>query len=306
MKTTRTISRTATFALQNFWRNIWLSLATILVFVLTLFIVNVLIGLRVLAQTAVASVEERIDVSVYFRQDTPEATIRMAQDYLQGLSQVASVDYVSAQDAYQRFSQRFRSDASILSALETVDTNPFGGSLVIRATAPDQFPFILEALNNPTFESAIQKKDFDDHERIIARIRTLTSRVQTFALVVGALFVLIAVLIVFNAIRVAIYTHREEIGIMKLVGANNSFIRVPFVLEAVLFSLIATAVTAAVLIPILRMTEPSLSAFFDGQRVGLMAYYIEHWIVIFGGQFLALAILSVLSATVAMTRYLKV
>jgi cell division transport system permease protein len=306
MKTARTIHRTAKFAIQNFWRNIWLSIATILVFLLTLTMVNVLITLNVLTQTAVDSVEDRIDVSIYFKQGTPEKTILEAQDYLLGLSQVAGVDYVSSENAYTRFSDRHRNDSSILDALETVETNPFGGSLIIRAEDPEDFDFILEALNNPTFGEEIQRQDFDDHERIIERINGLTYRIRALAMVVGGIFVIIAILIVFNSIRVAIYTHREEIGIMKLVGASNSFIRMPFILEAVFFSFIATAVMAGVLVPLSQVVEPQLNAFFDGKQVGLLAYYMTNWWIIFGAQFGALVLLSVLSAMVAMSRYLKV
>ncbi len=268
--------------------------------------VNVLVTLNVLTQTAVESVEDRIDVSIYFKQGTPEKTILEAQDYLLGLSQVADVDYVSSENAYTRFSDRHRNDASILSALDTVETNPFGGSLIIRAESPDDFEFILEALNNPTFGEEIQRQDFDDHEKIIERINGLTYRVRGLALVVGGIFVIIAVLIVFNSIRVAIYTHREEIGIMKLVGASNGFIRMPFILEAVFFSFIATATMAGVLVPLAQVVEPQLNSFFDGREVGLLAYYTANWWIIFGAQFGALVILSVLSAMVAMSRYLKV
>ncbi len=306
MKTARTIHRTAKFALQNFWRNIWLSLATVLVFVLTLVMVNVLITLHVLAQTAVSSVEERIDVSVYFKQGTSEQTILQAREYLEGLTQVSHVEYVSAENAYRRFTERHRNDAAILEALETVETNPFGGSLVVRARQPEDFAFILEALNNPTFADAIERQDYDDHERIIERIRTLTDRISMLAYIVGGIFALIAILIVYNTIRVAIYTHREEIGIMRLVGANNSFIRLPFILEAIFLSAIATVTMAAILIPLVRVAEPQLNVFFDGKTVGLLAYYVSHWWVIFGGQFAVLVALSVISASLAMSRYLKV
>ena len=252
MKSARTILRAFKFALQNFWRNIWLSLATILVFVLTLTMINMLVVVHVLTQAAVSQVEDRIDVSVYFKRGTTETTILGAREYLINLSQVRSAEYISSEEAYARFTERHRSDASIIGALNTIESNPFGGSLVIQARNPEDFAFILEALNNPQFGDAIEKKDFDDHERIITRIQLVTQRIQWFALGVGAVFLLIAALIVFNAIRIAIYTHREEIGIMKLVGASNGFIRLPFVLEALLFSIISTLIMMVALLPVLQ------------------------------------------------------
>lgn len=306
MKSARTIHRAFKFALQNFWRNIWLSIATILVFVLTLTMINVLMVVHVLTQTAVQQVEDRIDVSVYFKRGTSESTILGAREYLMSLSQVRHAEFISAEDAYARFTERHRGDASIIGALETIESNPFGGSLVIQARNPEDFDFILEALNNPQFGDAIEKKDFEDHERIIARIQAVTQRVQWFALGIGAVFLLIAALIVFNAIRIAIYTHREEIGIMKLVGASNGFIRLPFILEALLFSVISTLIMAAILLPTLQVIEPQISAFFGATSIGLSAFFISHWLVVFGGPLLVLAFLSVVSASIAMSRYLNV
>lgn len=306
MKSARTIHRTAKFAVQNFWRNIWLSIATILVFLLTLVTINMLVTLNVLTNAAIGSVEDQIDVSVYFEAGTSEEIIFGAQEYLQGLSQVELVEYVSAEEALVRFSQKHKNDSDILGALETVETNPFGGSLIVSATDTEDFAFILEALDNPTFSESIQEKDFDDHERIIERISGFTERVRIFAFGMGAVFVFIAMLIVFNAIRVAIYTHREEIGIMKLVGASNSFIRLPFLLEGVLFSFVATILMAAISYPVINVLEPSLSLFFDGQDIGLMAYYLHNWWFVFGLQFIGLSVLSAISASWAMNRYLKV
>jgi len=283
-----------------------LSIATILVFVLTLTMINLLIVVHVLTQTAVQQVEDRIDVSVYFKRGTSEPTILEAREYLLGLSQVRSAQYVSSEEAYTRFTQRHRNDSSIINALSTIESNPFGGSLVIQARAPEDFEFILEALNNPQFGDAIEQKDFEDHERIIARIRSVTDRVQWFALGVGAVFLVIAVLIVFNAIRIAIYTHREEIGIMKLVGASNSFIRLPFLLESLIFSLVSTLIMAAILLPALQVLDPQLSAFFGTASIGLTEYVFSNGFLVFGGQFIVLAALSVLSASVAMSRYLHV
>jgi cell division transport system permease protein len=305
MKTVRTIHRTTKFAFQNFWRNIWLTFATVLVFALTLVTINILIGLNQIAQTAIESVEDQIDVSVYFEQGTTEGIIFGAQEYLFSLSQVENVEYVSADDAYIRFLDRHKNNPDILQALDTVELNPFGGSLVVTATSPEHFDFILEALNNPTFGDSIKQKDFTDHKRVIERIENFTDRAMIFMYFLAGIFALIAILIVLNSIRVSIYTHREEIGIMKLVGANNSFVRLPFIIEAILMSLIATAITAAIVLPALQVIEPSLSTFFDGGEVGLYAYYTTNWLMIFGGQFAGLSILAMIASALALSRYLR-
>ena len=134
----------------------------------------------------------------------------------------------------------------------------------------------------------------------------MTQRIQWFALGVGAVFLLIAALIVFNAIRIAIYTHREEIGIMKLVGASNGFIRLPFVLEALLFSIISTLIMMVALLPVLQVIEPPISTFLAQRLLVFLRslYLMGSWCL--AANFLIVAFLSVVSASVAMSRYLNV
>lgn len=294
------------FALQNAGRNIWLAVATVLVFVLMLLTVNILVGLNVLTQAAIASVEERIDVSVHFSKGTSEALVVAAQDYLSGLSQVKSVEYISAEEALQRFTQQRRANDDILRAIDTVGANPLGPELIITAHTPEDFAFILEALSNPTFGDAIEQKNFSDHEQMIELIRGVTYKVRLFVFGLAGVFALIAILIVLNSIRVSMYTHREEIGIMRLVGADNHFIRLPFALEGVIFSVVATVIAALIILPVTAAIQPALTSFFEGATVGLNEYYLAHWYWIFGLQALGLSLLAIIASTFAMGRYLKV
>ncbi len=306
MSTARVFHRSIRFALQNARRNIWLAVATVLVFVLMLLTVNILMGIHVLAQAAIASVEERIDVSVHFRKGTSEELVFAARDYLAGLSQVKSVEYVSAEEALTRFTERRRANADILRAIDTVGSNPLGPELIITARTPEDFTFILEALANPTFGDAIEKKNFSDHEEMIGLIESLTRKVRLFVVGLAGVFAVIAILIVLNSIRVSVYTHREEIGIMRLVGADNHFIRLPFALEGVIFSVVATLIAAAIVLPAAAAIQPALTTFFEGATIGLNEYYLANWYWIFGLQAVGLSLLAVLASALAMGRYLKV
>ncbi len=306
MSTARVLHRSVRFALQNVRRNIWLAVATVLVFVLMLLTVNILVGIHVLAQAAIASVEERIDVSVHFRKGTSEALVFAARDYLAGLSQVKSVEYVSAEEALTRFTERRSANKDILHALDTVGSNPLGPELIITARTPEDFAFILEALANPTFGDAIEKKNFSDHEEMIGLIESLTRKVRLFVVGLAGVFAVIAILIVLNSIRVSVYTHREEIGIMRLVGADNHFIRLPFALEGVIFSVVATIIAAAIVLPATAAVQPALTTFFEGATVGLNEYYLANWYWLFGLQAVGLSLLAVLASALAMGRYLKI
>ena len=159
MKTHRSFARAFAFALQNIKRNVWLSIATVLVFALALLSVHTLIVLRVLTNAAIRGVEERIDVSVYFKKGTADDIVFGARDYLVGLSQVSEVKYVSAEEARERFVNRHKADDEILESLNVIETNPFSGSLVVSAKSPRDFDFILA---DKFSESSRPERGLDD------------------------------------------------------------------------------------------------------------------------------------------------
>lgn len=297
--------RVIKFALQNFRRNIWLSIATVSMLVLTLLSVNVLVALNVLGKTAVRSVEERIDVTASFVPDVSEQVVTEVSSYFSALEQVKSVELISSEKALEEFKAKHENNPQILRSLEELEKNPFGPTLVIRANSTSDYPFILEALENPTYREFIVSKNFADHELIISRINNLTARLRAFGISLAAFFAIIAILIIMNTIRVAIYTYREEIGIMKLVGASNWFVRAPFLFESLIYSLLAVAITAIIVLPVSAIVEPQLQNFFEGVPVGLLGFFRDNFFIVFGVELLALVVLNMISSATALGKYLK-
>ncbi len=298
--------RSIKFAFQSFGRNFWLSLITVSMLVLTLVTVNLLLVLQIVAGKAVAFAEERIEVSVYFHPTTTDDRIRGASGYLQGLPQVRDVQVITADEALARFKERHAADATILAALDEVGGSPFGPTLVIKAKSAGDIPLILDTLENPQFRDDIREKDFSSYEDIVSRIKATTDRVRAFGLGLAAVFLLIAILIVFNTVRIALFVHREEIAIMKLVGATNAFVRSPFLIECFLYSLFAVGIVAGIVFPAAAVIDPSLTLFFGGESVGLLAYFQKNWLAVFGIQLAALTAINVVSTVLAMRKYLKV
>lgn len=298
--------RICRFALQNFWRNIWLSIITITILVLTLFIVNILLTLNVLGQTAVRAVESKIDVAVSFKPETSATLMADVRGYLQSLPQVKVVTEESPDQVLADFKEKNANKPDVLASLNEVGGNPFGPQLTITANNPSDFPFILQALDNPQYSPWITQKDYSDHEAIIKNIESTVNEVQTGGIILGIIFVFITILIIVNTIRVAIYTHREEIGIERLVGASSFFIRAPFLVESVLYTLIATIITIAVVYPLVGLIAPTLDSFFAPTTTGLVLYFQSNFLLIFGAQFIGLAVLNIISTSLAMRRYLNV
>ncbi len=298
--------RVSKFTAQNILRNFWLSFISLTIFLLTLLTINTMILINVLASAALQSVERKVEVSLYFTPDASENTVKSAQGYLLGLSQVRDVKLISADESLAIFTERHQNNPTILSSLSEVGSNPFGASLIISAVSPDDFPFILEAMDTPEYAPLIKEKDFTDYALIIERIKTLSSRVKMGGVALSVFFTLIAVLIIFNTIRVAIYVHRDEIAIMKLVGANDWFIRGPFLLEALLYSLLAVGVIAGSMLFLTVSFEPYVASYFGDIDISVASYFRNNALYIFGSQFLALSFLSLLTTMYAMRRYLRV
>ena len=125
-------------------------------------------------------------------------------------------------------------------------------------------------------------------------------------MVYNAIFAVISLVVIFNTIRMSIYTRKDEIVIMKLVGAGNWFIRAPFFIESIFYALVSVLIVIGVTYPIVNFIQPSLTNYFqDTQVINLAGYFQSNFLYIFGWQFLALATLNVVSTAVAMKKYLK-
>ncbi|MBU1348448.1 permease-like cell division protein FtsX [Patescibacteria group bacterium] len=300
-----TSGRIVSYAWKNFARNAWIGLATVFVLVLALLSVNVLVGVSAMLDRAVTILEDKIDISVYFKNDTPEAVLQQAQFFMAGLPQVREVSLLNSDQALDAFKERHANDPRIMEALAELDQNPLGASLVIRGRKPDDYPFLLEALKNPQFGSAIESKTYDDHAEAIRQVRDIGASARLFGAILIAIFALFSAMIVYNAIRVAIYTQREEIGVMRLVGASSSFVRMPFVVEGLFIAALALVLTAGVVAATIAFLEPRLIPFFDGSDPGLRLFFYGRFWYLLAAEGGTLVVLVTISSWAAVGKYLK-
>lgn len=300
--------RTIKFAVQGFWRNIWLSVVTVIILVLTLLSISIVWGTNVVASQAIASIKDKVDVSVYFKPEVKADQVLAIQYRLEDMSQVKSVQYVSPEDALAKFKEAHKNDPVILESLNELKDNPLGATLIIKANNIDDYPEILKVLDDPNYSNLIYEEDksFEDSKSVITRLSDISHKVGKIGLVISGVFIIITILIVFNTVRINIYTHREEIGIMKLVGATNWFIRSPFLLESVLYGIISAGIAIAIFYPLLGVISPQVSNFFEGYNFNLINYFNSHFWLFLGFLILCAVLLSVVSSAVAIGKYLKV
>jgi cell division transport system permease protein len=300
-----TLIRILKTALQNIARNLWLGVATVVVLVMALVSVNVLVGLNTLLGHAVIILENKVDVTVFFKPDANDALVKQARFFIGDLPQVKTVDLLPPDQALAQFKQRHANDKEVLDALNELDKNPLGATTRIVARKTSDYPFIMETLKNPQFADAIESESYDDHAASIDRVRSLSDSARLLGSGLIAVFTLIGILIVFNTVRVAIYTQREEIGIMRLVGASSTFVRTPFVVQGLILAGIAVLITAGIVMAGISWIEPALRPLYDGGDPGLRQTFITDWprlLLVEGG---GLAFLVGLTSWAAVGKYLK-
>lgn len=298
---TKRIIRTG---ITSFWRNGWISFATILVMVLTLFMVGGLIFANVILTSVLASLEEKVDVTVYFQLDASEKDILAVRDSLAKLGEVKEIKYISREEALAQFRARHQENALITQSLDELGENPLGASLNIRAADPSQYKAISNFLETSVFSGILDKINYRQNELIIERLSAILQTSRRVGVIISLLLASIAFLVAFNTIRMAIYTSREEIKVMKLVGASNWYTRGPFLVEGFLHGLFASMVTTFLFFPLTYWLGPKSEAFFGGPDV--YVYYTTHILELFLVLFLVGIVIGILSSSFAIRRYLRV
>ena len=299
------VGRAIRAGVVHFWRNIWLSLASTAVMVLTLAMLSLLLVVTVLGRSLLRSIEEKVDVTVFMADSATEPGILAVKADIEGRDDVTTVTYISKDQALAAFRERHRGNPLIAQALQELRGNPLQAALVIRAVRPEAYPRINEALQSPKYESFIARVTYDDNRDVIARLTAVMRTARRIGLGVTITLAVIAVLVTFNTIRLAIYGYHEEIEIMHLVGASPWFIKGPFVIEGILSGSIAGLLTLAFLYPLLRLLSPRLGLFFADGRFDLYAWAIANAALMVGLVGGIGILLGIVSSMIAVQRYLR-
>ncbi len=297
--------RIVRFALQDMFRNFSLSFMTVLILILLLLSVNTMIAVRVLTGEAITAVKQQIDVSIYFKPTATDTQVSEVRAFVDAFPEVTKTTFLNKDETLEKFRELYQANPAILSSLEELGENPLGATLIVKTREPQDYDKVMSALSLPEYDKVIDAKTFGDTQAAISKIQQVTNQIERFTFGLTVLFGLISFIIIFNTVRVAIYTQRVEISIKKLVGATNWYVRGPYVVESVFFSLIALVASYGLVRLVLRYAEPYLTAVFN--RSGILTNYLSaHIIELAAWQLGAVVILTVGTSYLAMRRYLKV
>ena len=300
-----TFFRVLKFSAQDVARNVWLSAATITILVLTLFSINIMVTVRIISDNAISVIKDKVDFSLYLKNESREDEVLALKTRIEGLGNVKSVEYISKQQALQKFRDKNQNNQQVIEALRELGKNPLSPSLVISPSDTAQAPQLVESLKRLDSD-IIESRNFSDNATIIKKIDYITNKINEAGLFVIIIFSLTSLLVIYNTIKVAIYTHRREIEIMRLVGASRSFIVAPFLVSALIYSLIAILVITSIFFPFLSLLQPYLEVFFTGYNINIVSYFITNFWVIFGIEFFAAAFAAMLASLLAVRKYSKI
>ena len=293
------------FSFQDIIRNGWLSIVTVTILFLSLFSINTLATVRFISDSTIIAVKDKIDISLYLKPESLEKDILELKSVLDENTRIKNISYISKEMALADFRDKYQNNQEVLAALKEINQNPLSPSLVITPASLEESSLLINELkifDNPIIES----RDFSDNSLILSKIENITRRINDVGLFIIFIFAFTSLLVVYNAIRVTIYTHRQEIEIMRLVGASNFFIYMPYVVSSLIYAVFSILLIIAAFLPLLTLLQPYLEAFFAGYNVNVLLYYLDNFLLIFGAQFLIVLIINIFASLIAVGKYSKI
>ena len=264
---------------------------------------------------ALADLQGRVDINIYFRTSAPEEDIMAFKSALEELPEVAEVTYTSRSQALEEFRTRHESDTLTIQALEELGENPLGASLSIRAKETSQYEGIAAYLDAQKDAPAsgtpiIERINYNQNKEAISGLTKIVNETRTTNTTKMLALIVIALFVSFNTIRLAIHNSREEIGVMRLVGASNMYISSPFVISGILQGCIAGVLVVLLLYPALMFYERTFYPFPFFADAGydklLFNYFVSNFARIFFTLVGSGMVIGAVSSFLAVRRYLKV
>lgn len=304
-----TTKRVVRYGLIGFFRNGFVSLSAVFIMTITLFVVSTLIIGNAALSSVLHNLTNQVDVTVYFVPNTNVDQIAQVSQSLKALPEVASVAYVSSDEALARFQTRHKNDQITLQALQELDDNPLGASLEIRAKDTSQYEAVAQYLSAQQASdtgagSFIERINFAQNKTAIDRLTHIIQTSRTLGFAIMIILALASILIAFNTIRLIIYTSREEIGVMNLVGANPWYVRGPFMVAGVLYGVVSGIIVLLLLYPITAWLGDSSEKFLVSFNT--FTYYTSSFVYLFFVIMLSGIALGALSSFLAVRRYLQI
>ncbi len=291
----------------NFRRNGYISWAAVIIVSITLSVITSLILLHAVLNFSLQQIKDKVDVTIYFNVGAPEDKILAFQSSLEKLPEVASVTYTSAEENLAAFRERHTNDYPTIQALDEIKDNPLEAYLGVKAKEVSQYEAIADFLksdNALALDSAsiIDKVDYHQNKVVIDRLNAIIKGAETLGFILTLVLIATSILITFTTIHLTIFFSKEEIGVMRLVGASKMGVRGPFMIEGAVYGIVSTIVTMLIFVPI-TIWMGSHMTYFLGLNV--KSYYFSNFVQIFAIVLLSGILLGIISSGLAIRKYLN-
>jgi cell division transport system permease protein len=290
----------------SFKRNNLVSFASVVVMTMSMLVLSGVLFLNAILGFSLSQLEERVDVNIYFYPDTPEEEITSLASTIEGIPEVRDVMYVSREEAFENFMERHEGDTLIQRSIDELGDNPLGAALNIRAWDSTTYETIVANIESqPVVANGnfVERINFYDNRSLIERLNEFSVIARSVGYAITVFFAGIAILVIISTIRIAIFASRKTIVVKRLVGAEHRYIRGPFLVQGLLYGVIASVLSMIALFPITRWVGRYTETFFGGMNIA--QYYQTNVFQIFIILLAFAVILGIVASAVSVKKYLK-
>ncbi len=292
-------------AFQNFFRNFWLSLTSIIIILLMLFSLTLLYGVNIIGSQALDNIATKMDLGIYFKNNIDQNELNALKLEIENCSEVKEINCLDPEESLAQFKEKHKEDPIILNSLEELNENPLGAVISIKFRDPIKYQETIKIINREQYQNLIHNQNFYDYEKLIEIFNKFNKKIYYIGLFISGLFLLITILVIFTAIKLGAISRQKEIRIMRLVGASSWFIRAPFLIEGSLYALVAWILNIGIIWPLSIFIQPQVENFLQinfNLSLYLQNQSIEFWIALLAFS----VIISMIASTLAINKYTKI
>lgn len=309
MKSKTSIKRIFKSGWKSFFRNKTVSISSVGILTTTLIIIGIFFFFRGIFDYTLVQIRDKVDIKVYFKVNATDDQVNQIKDKISSLPEVKSVKLLTSNDVLEAFKKTRAEDQTALQALEELGYNPFGSTLTITAQDINSYDSIAQSLDSGSqflgeSYSVIDHNDYYELKGSIDKLNNIVNWINTIGYWVTLIFIVMSALIIFNTIRLSIFIYKDEISVMKLVGASNMYIRGPFLIEAAIYAIVSSVLSMILFFPITYYLAKKTVIFFSG--LNIYKYYTDNLFSLFGLLLIISLLLAIISSLFAIRKYLKI
>jgi len=269
---------------------------------LTLMTITILLIAAIFANSEIKNIENRIDLEIFLNENVTEEQTDLLQSAINNTVAVKEMDYITKEQAVERYKMIYGDNDTLINYIE--QENPLKESIVIKTTEPDDLEKVNDLISSDDFKDMVFNSSYSRNRGIIMRLIGIIDFIEKSGILIGLLFVVIAVSVVFSTVRIAIYSRKDEIEIMKLVGATDWFVHAPFLIESALYGIFAALLSTLFVAGIFYFITAAASSYLGVAADLWYLYFMQYVVFMVIFQVLLGLSISVSSAFVAIRRHL--